>query len=72
MKQTVKIQGMMCMHCQKHVQAALSSLEGVKKVEVDLKSGTAVIEEKTAVPESAIRKAVADAGYQVTSVEEIR
>jgi len=72
MKQTIQIQGMMCMHCQKHVQTALSALPGVKKVDVDLRSGTAVIEGKTLVEETAIRQAVMEAGYQVVSVKEIR
>ncbi len=69
MKKTLKIEGMMCDHCVKHVSDALSSLEGVEKAEVTLKhkKGIAVVEGDAS--DEALKKAVADAGYTVTSIE---
>ncbi len=43
MKYELMIQGMMCGHCQKHVNDALSAMEGVSAVEVNLDSGLASV-----------------------------
>lgn len=63
---TVKIEGMMCAHCQAHVTKALSAFDG--NVKVDLDKGTATIDSK--VDNAAIEKAVSEAGYTVTSISE--
>jgi len=63
---TLKINGMMCMHCVAHVKKALESVDGVLSVEVDLKSGTAKV--TGAAPADALRAAVINAGYEVVSV----
>lgn len=44
MKNTFKIKGMMCNHCKANVERALSRIEGVTSVEVDLAAGTAHVE----------------------------
>ena len=64
---TVKIEGMSCMHCAGRVQKALEALEGTESVKVDLDKGIA--EYEGTASEEAIRKAVEDAGYEVTKVE---
>jgi copper chaperone CopZ len=62
----VPIQGMDCADCTRHVQHAIAGLPGVASVEVFLGAEKAVIQLRTGEVElSAIRKAVADAGYTV-------
>ena len=67
MTKTIKIEGMMCPHCQAHVEKALNALEGVTAV-VDLEAGTAAVTLTGAVSDEALRQAVTDAGYEVTSI----
>lgn len=69
MKKKLLIEGMSCGHCVKHVKEALSELEGVSSVDVDLASKSAVLEGE--VSEEKIRLAVEDAGYEVVSIENI-
>lgn len=69
MKKKLLIEGMSCGHCVKHVKEALSELEGVSSVDVDLASKSAVLEGEVA--EEKIKLAVEDAGYEVVSIENI-
>ncbi|MCI6640636.1 MAG: heavy metal translocating P-type ATPase [Pygmaiobacter massiliensis] len=62
---TVKIEGMMCAHCQAHVKKALEGL-GLA-AEVNLEKGQATV--KGAASDDAICAAVTEAGYSVTGVE---
>ena len=66
MKKTLTIEGMMCAHCVAHVEKALNALDGVDSVTVDLAGKTAVVTGD--VSDEALKKAVADAGYQVTDI----
>ena len=66
---TVRVDGMMCGMCEKHVKKALENLDGITRAEVSHERGTAVIEETKDVAEAAIEKAVTDAGYQFVSME---
>ena len=66
-KKTVKIEGMMCMHCVAHVKKALEALEGAAEVEVSLEDKQATL--AGGVSDEAIRAAVAEAGYEVTGIE---
>ena len=61
MKKTVKIEGMMCQMCVKHVKAALSALD--PDAEVSLENKCASID--AAVADEAIAAAVKEAGYEV-------
>lgn len=63
---TMKIEGMMCLHCQAAVTKALEALEGTK-AEVNLEKKEAYVE--TGLEKEILKKAVEDAGYQVISVE---
>lgn len=66
MKKTVKIEGMMCMHCVKAVEKALTAVEGVTEVKVSLEEKQAVVE--GAAADEALKAAVVDAGYEVTEI----
>ena len=65
MQKTLTIEGMMCAHCAAHVEKALNALPGVTAV-VDLAAKTAVVTGDAGG--EALKKAVADAGYQVTDI----
>ena len=66
---TMKIEGMMCPHCQAAVTKALNAVEGVTKTEVSLEDKAAYVEAGEGVSRDALKKAVADAGYEVTGIE---
>ena len=65
MQKTLTIEGMMCAHCAAHVEKALNALPGVTAV-VDLAAKTAVV--TGGADNEALKKAVNDAGYQVTDI----
>ena len=65
MQKTLTIEGMMCAHCAAHVEKALNALPGVTAV-VDLAAKTAVVTGDAG--DEALKKTVADAGYQVTDI----
>lgn len=65
MEKTIKVEGMMCMHCVGHVKAALEALEGVEKVEVSLERNEAIITSKNEIPDDLIVDAIEKAGYKV-------
>ena len=65
MQKTLTIEGMMCAHCAAHVEKALNALPGVTAV-VDLAAKTAVVTGDA--DNEALKKAVDDAGYQVTDI----
>lgn len=64
---TVKIEGMMCMHCVGHVEEALNKISGVE-AKVSLEDKCAYITCKEDVKEQDIKSAVEEAGYQVTEI----
>ena len=66
---TLSIEGMMCAHCAAHVREALEALPGVT-AEVSLEQKSAVVEMRNPVPADSLKKAVADAGYEVVSITE--
>lgn len=65
---TMKINGMMCPHCQAAVKKALEGFEGVQ-ADVNLEDKAAYIEAPENTDKEALAKAVTDAGYEVVSVE---
>ena len=64
MEKTIKIEGMMCEHCEAHVKKGLEALPEVEKAVADHTKGTAVVTLKTAVSDEKLKKAVEDAGYK--------
>jgi len=69
MKKKILIEGMSCGHCVNHVKEALSELDGVTGVDVDLEAKSAVLESSEDVNDEDIKRAVDDVGYQVTGIE---
>ncbi len=69
MEKTIKIEGMSCGHCSAAVTKALESVPGVSDVNVDLESKSATLKVLDgAASDGALRKAVEDAGYEVTGI----
>ena len=68
-EKTLKIDGMMCEHCEKAVTEALSAVDGVEAVTADAKAGTAVIRQQPGTDEEALKAAVAKAGYVFLGIE---
>lgn len=68
MEKILKVEGMSCNHCVMAVKRALTGLNGVGTVEVDLENGkvTVVGEE---LKDDAMKEAIDDAGYEVVSIE---
>ena len=69
MTKTMKIEGMMCGHCEARVKKALEALAEVKSAEVSHETGTAVVTLCQSVDDSVLSKAVEDQDYKVLSVE---
>ena len=69
MEKTLRIEGMMCGHCEMHVKKALEALDGVKNAEVSHTNGTAVVTLEKEISDDVLEKAVADGGYQVTDIK---
>lgn len=63
MKTELRIDGMMCEHCKKHVEDALSAMEGVTGVLVDLEGKKAEVTTEAEISMDAFGKVIADAGY---------
>ena len=69
MNKTMKIEGMMCCHCEATVKKALEALDGVTSAEVSHENGTAVLELSRDVPDDLLKKTVEDKDYKVTGIE---
>ena len=67
---TMKIEGMMCPHCQAAVTKALNGVEGVTEANVSLEEKAAYVTTNGQVSGETLKKVVTDAGYEVRSVEE--
>ena len=65
MEKTLKIEGMMCAHCQKHVHDALAKMDGVTDVTVDLEGGSADVKATRDIPQDEFQKDIADVGYEL-------
>lgn len=66
---TIKIEGMMCPHCEANVKSTLEGLNGVASAEVSHKDGTAVVVLNMAVETEILKAAVEAKGYKVLAVE---
>ena len=69
MVKTMKIEGMMCGHCEAAVKKALEAIDGVASAEVSHTDGTAVVTLSKPVENASLRKAVEDKDYTVTDIE---
>lgn len=61
----IKIEGMSCQHCVMAVTKALSALDGIANVQVDLKTGVAAYDETKPVDAKVVAEAIKKAGYDV-------
>lgn len=69
MKKTMKIEGMMCGHCEARVKKALEALAEVDTADVSHEAGTAVVTLNAEVSEDVLKKAVEDQEYKVTEIQ---
>ena len=65
MEKTITVKGMTCPNCVKHVTKALSGMEGVSDVAVDLAAGTAKFTASREIPDSELAAVLDDAGYEL-------
>ena len=69
MTKTLKIEGMMCMHCEARVKKALEAVPGVESAAPDHEAGVAVITLGAPVEDEVLRAAVEAQDYKVTGIE---
>ena len=68
MEKTIKIEGMMCGHCEATVKKALEALDGVISADVSHDKGTAVVALEKDVSDDVLTKAVEDKDFKVTGI----
>lgn len=68
MEKILKVEGMSCNHCVMAVKRALTGLDGVGTVEVDLENGKVTVVGE-GLKDDAMKEAIDDAGYEVVSIE---
>ncbi|MBQ7052625.1 MAG: heavy metal translocating P-type ATPase [Clostridia bacterium] len=69
MEKTMKIEGMMCKHCEARVKKTLEKIEGVAEAVVSHTEGTAVLTLSAPVENDVLRKAIEDQDYTVLGIE---
>ena len=69
MTKTMKIEGMMCGHCEARVKKALEALPEVSAAEVSHEAGTAVVTLEDGVSDEVLKKTVEDQDYKVLGIE---
>jgi copper chaperone len=62
---TVKVKGMSCQHCVASVTKALSEIEGISDVQVNLENGEATFNEQNPVDEQIVKDAISNIGFEV-------
>ena len=68
MEKKLNVEGMMCSHCKAHVEKALGAVGGVTAAVADVEAKTATVTLSREVADADLKKAVEDAGYEVTSI----
>ncbi len=69
MKKTLKVEGMMCGHCEARVKKALEALPEVAEAVVSHEAGTAIVALSADVADDVLKKAVEDQDYKVTGIQ---
>ena len=69
MEKTLKIERMMCEHCEMHTKKALEALDGVTNAMVSHQTGTAVVTLEKNVSDDVLIQAVTNQGYKVTEIQ---
>ena len=67
MEKTIKVEGMMCQHCEKHVKDALEKIDGVTEATASHEKGEVRLTLSKEVASSELEKAVTEAGYKFVS-----
>lgn len=62
-EKTLKVEGMMCSHCEKHVKEALEKIDGVQEATADHEKNQVVVKLTKDIPDSEFEKAITEAGY---------
>jgi Cu2+-exporting ATPase len=65
METTMKIEGMMCPHCEANVKKGLEAIEGVEEAKVSHETGSAVVIASASIEDGVLKKTVEDLGYKV-------
>ncbi len=69
MTKTMKVEGMMCVHCEARVKKALEAIPGVESAAADHSAGTAVVTMSSPVADEVLRAAVEAQDYKVLGIE---
>lgn len=69
MKKTLKVEGMMCGHCEARVKKALEALPEVTEAVVSHETGTAIVTLNADVADDVLKKAVEDQDYPVIDIQ---
>ena len=69
MEKTLKIEGMMCSHCEATVRKALENIDGVEKAEVSHEKGQAIVTLTKEVTNDALKNTVEEKDYKVTDIQ---
>ena len=69
MKKTLKVEGMMCGHCEARIKKALEALPEVTEAVVSHETGTAIVTLNADVSDDVLKKAVEDQDYTVTGIQ---
>lgn len=68
MTKTIKIEGMMCPHCEARVKKTLETMAEVTEAQVSHKEGTAIVTLSAPVADEVLKKAIEDQGYPVLEI----
>ncbi len=71
MKKELKVEGMMCQNCVKHVTKALEGVPGATQVSVSLENKTAAVTVPDTTSDDVLKAAVEEAGYEVTEIKDL-
>ncbi|MDD7402533.1 MAG: heavy metal translocating P-type ATPase [Butyribacter sp.] len=69
MTKTIKIEGMMCAHCQARVKKCLEALEQVAEADVHFEDGTAVVTLNSEIADDILKKTIEEQDYKVISIQ---
>ena len=71
MKKQLKVEGMMCQNCVKHVTKALEGVPGAADVQVSLENKSAAVTVPEMTSDDVLKAAVEEAGYEVTEIRDV-
>ena len=71
MKKQLKVEGMMCQNCVKHVTKALEGVPGATDVQVSLENKSATVTVPEMTSDDVLKAAVEEAGYEVTEIRDV-